>query len=151
RPRFLSVFLQVCQAMAYAHSKGVLHRDLKPANVMVGAFGEVQVMDWGLAKVLGGDRDVSPPRTETAAASVVETDRTGEAGPGTQAGAVLGTWPYMAPEQARGEVERIDRRSDVFGLGSILCELLTGQPAYHGTPLEVKAQAQLGHVGPALA
>jgi serine/threonine-protein kinase len=109
-PRFLRVFEQVCQTMAYAHARGVIHRDLKPLNVMVGEFGEVQVMDWGLAKRLRPGAAASP--TETAV------------------GTVLGTWVYMAPEQVRGEVERLDERTDVFGLGAILCEILTGRPPY---------------------
>ncbi len=141
-PRFLKVFEQVCQALAYAHSKNVLHRDLKPANVMVGAFGEVQVMDWGLAKVLTGrerGREENPP-----AGSVVKTVRTADADGRTQAGSILGTWAYMPPEQARGEVDRLDARSDVFGLGAILCELLTGQPPYVGSAERVRLQAQLG-------
>jgi hypothetical protein len=148
-PRFLHVFEQMCQAVAYAHSKGVIHRDLKPLNVMVGAFGEVQVMDWGLAKVL----DREPPQGEAAGSpgSVVETVRTRDADHATHAGAVLGTYAYMPPEQARGEVESLDRRCDVFGLGAILCEILTGKPPYVGTNEEKKIQAQLGHVAPALA
>ncbi len=128
-PRFLGVFEAVCQAVGYAHSKGVIHRDLKPANVMVGAFGEVQVMDWGLAKVLGSPRG-GPPPGEGPAGSVVQTDRSGGAGAESRPGSVMGTPAYMAPEQALGQVERLDRRCDVFGLGAILCEVLTGRPPY---------------------
>ncbi len=136
-PRLLSIFEAVCQTAAYAHARGVIHRDLKPANVMVGAFGEVQVMDWGLAKVLnrGGveyddeDQAGMPDRRET----VIATARSGSANPAlSQAGSVMGTPGYMAPEQARGEIERIDERADVFALGSILCEILTGDPAILG-------------------
>jgi WD40 repeat protein/tRNA A-37 threonylcarbamoyl transferase component Bud32 len=147
-PHFLQVLEQVCQTVAYAHSKRVLHRDLKPANVMVGAFGEVQVMDWGLAKVL--------PETATAetneapqAVSVVETVRSQDSDSNTQAGSVLGTFAYMPPEQARGDVERIDPRSDVFGLGAILCEILTGQPPYTGSSEKVRREAQRGDLLPA--
>jgi hypothetical protein len=147
-PRLLGIFEQVCQAVAYAHNKGVIHRDLKPQNVMVGAFGEVQVMDWGLAKVLREGM----PAAETAApaASVVETDRTEQADGQTQAGTVLGTYAYMPPEQARGEVGHRDRRCDVFGLGAILCEILTGSPPYLGTPAQVRVHAQVGFTHDAL-
>jgi tetratricopeptide (TPR) repeat protein/tRNA A-37 threonylcarbamoyl transferase component Bud32 len=143
-PRLLGIFEQVCQAVAYAHSKGVIHRDLKPQNVMVGAFGEVQVMDWGLAKVLA-----TQPATVAVTDqrdTMVETERTAHGDSATQAGAVLGTYAYMAPEQARGEVERLDRRCDVFGLGAMLCEILTGKPPYDGTHEEVRAQAQVAHL-----
>jgi serine/threonine-protein kinase len=144
-PRFLKVFEQVCQTLAFAHSKGVIHRDLKPSNIMVGAFGEVYVMDWGLAKVL--PQEPAPPGWEAGEAqpgSVIETLRSGDAEAETQAGAVLGTYAYMAPEQARGEADQIDRRCDVFGLGAVLCEILTGKPPYAGTGLQVKRAAQAG-------
>src|SRR5262249_42311604 len=130
RPRLLKVFEQVCQALAYAHARGVIHRDLKPANVMVGAFGEVQVMDWGLAKLLSAapaDAGSEPPADR---GDVLPTRCA--AGGETQAGAVLGTPGYMAPEQARGEVDTLDARCDVFGLGALLCAILTGQPPFGG-------------------
>jgi serine/threonine-protein kinase len=119
-PRFLKIFEQVCQTLAYAHARGVIHRDLKPANVMVGAFGEVQVMDWGLAKVLGMANG--------------EPANPGDAGDEqeTRAGSVVGTPAYMPPEQARGDTALLDERCDVFGLGAILCHILTGQPPYVG-------------------
>lgn len=136
-PRLLGIFEQVCQAMGYAHSKGVIHRDLKPANIMVGAFGEVQVMDWGLSKVLktGGVADEQRSMDRHRDASFVETRRSaGSDVPGsgsdTMDGSVMGTLAYMPPEQAHGEVDRLDQRADVFGLGAILAEILTGKPPY---------------------
>jgi tetratricopeptide (TPR) repeat protein/tRNA A-37 threonylcarbamoyl transferase component Bud32 len=140
RTKFLGIFEQVCQTMAYAHSRGVIHRDLKPSNIMVGAFGEVQVMDWGLAKVMseGGVADEKKAQTRQQDISVIETlrstdsDLPGSFGSQTQMGSILGTPAYMAPEQALGEVDRLDQRTDVFGLGAILCEILTGQPPYIG-------------------
>jgi serine/threonine-protein kinase len=143
-PRFVHVFEQVCQTLAYAHSRGVIHRDLKPANIMVGAFGEVQVMDWGLAKVLDRDGPTTPAPDWYRAASgelataldrdsrPLRTVRSAGLGPASRRGLVLGTPAYMAPEQAAGEVELLDERCDVFGLGAILCEILTGQPPYGG-------------------
>jgi serine/threonine-protein kinase len=133
-PRFLGIFAQVCQTMAYAHARGVIHRDLKPANVMVGSFGEVQVMDWGLAKVLArcGMTGAAVAGAHADAGAVVTTGP-GETDPvPSRAGSVMGTPSYMAPEQARGEVESVDERADVFALGSILCEILTGRPAFTG-------------------
>jgi serine/threonine-protein kinase len=154
RAHFLGIFHQVCDTVAYAHSKNVLHRDLKPANIMVGAFGEVQVMDWGLGKVLaravppGGE----PPAPAAAPASAVETVRTGEPDSATQAGSALGTYAYMPPEQAQGRAEAVDRRCDVFGLGAVLCEVLTGEPPYTGPTFEVvKLRAVTADLAPPFA
>ncbi|MBS0263641.1 MAG: protein kinase, partial [Planctomycetes bacterium] len=135
RPRFLAVFEQLCQAMAYAHSCGVVHRDLKSSNVMVGGFGEVQVMDWGLAKVIGrgGIADEERSLRSQAEMEPVRTLRTGSSVDESRAGSVLGTPCYMAPEQARGCLDTLDERADVFGLGAILCEILTSRPPYTGS------------------
>jgi serine/threonine protein kinase len=115
RGSLVAAFEQVCQAVAYAHNHGVVHRDLKPANVMVGAFGEVQVMDWGLAKFR------SEKWAESAEATIASTfhDPRTEADEDlhTRAGSFLGTPAYMSPEQAIGAVDQIDERSDLFGLG----------------------------------
>ena len=127
----LDVLLKVGEALTYAHARGVIHRDLKPDNVMVGEFGEVQVMDWGLAKLLDATEE------EPIDARPVSDD----AGPTallTRDGAVAGTPAYMAPEQARGEVRTLDVRADVFAVGALLYELLTLSPPYRGaSSLEV--------------
>jgi WD40 repeat protein/tRNA A-37 threonylcarbamoyl transferase component Bud32 len=140
RGRFLAMFEQVCQAVGYAHSKHILHRDLKPANVMVGAFGEVQVMDWGLAKVLQpGGAAVHEPEASTQLTGGTEIQTARPGGPadsGTLAGSMLGTPAFMAPEQAGGELDRLDERTDVFGLGAMLCVILTGAPPYVGKSTE---------------
>jgi serine/threonine protein kinase len=150
-PRFIAIFEQICQTVGYAHSRGVIHRDLKPANIMVGAFGEVQVMDWGLAKLVQSDstdHESVGPAPET----IHELRRTVTKGDGTQAGAIMGTPNYMPPEQARGEVACLDARADVFGLGAILCEILTGAPPYRGSDaLAVACQAALGELAEALS
>ncbi len=155
-PRFLSLFESVAQTMAYAHARGVIHRDLKPSNVMVGSFGEVQVMDWGLAKVLprgGAADDLTAPRRERELpASVIRTARSGSDADASEAGSVLGTPGYMAPEQARGEIGDLDERADVFGLGSILCEILTGRPAFvAGEPAERLRRSARGDLADAFA
>ena len=155
RRRFLDSFEKICQTMAYAHARSVVHRDLKPGNIMVGAFGEVQVMDWGLAKVLteDGEEREARPMAEEAARTVIETVRTGDSdSTRSQAGSVMGTPAYMPPEQARGDVDSIDERSDVFSLGAILCEILTGEPPYVGDSFsEVRQKAQAGNLTEALA
>jgi serine/threonine-protein kinase len=153
-PRFLGIFEQVARTVAYAHARGVIHRDLKPTNVMVGSFGEVQVMDWGLAKALkqGGVADEERSQSPPVEVSVIRTVRSGSSLDESQAGSVLGTPAYMAPEQAGGDIEMIDRRADVFGLGSILCEILTGQPAYTGrNGNEVLRKAMRGDTADACA
>jgi len=140
--RVLGVLLKVCEAVAYAHKKGVIHRDLKPANVMVGDFGEVYVMDWGLARVLqradAHDIRISPEDSGRASSShaSVETDRSDvlRAVPDsplcTMDGDVLGTPAYMPPEQARGEIESLSARSDVYSLGAMLYHLLARRTPY---------------------
>ena len=140
----LAVFEQMVQTMAYAHSRGVIHRDLKPANVMVGAFGEVQVVDWGFAKVLG--RQERAPRPGQ---TMVATVRSGPKGSQSMAGSVMGTPAYMPPEQATGRIEDLDERSDVFALGAILCEILTGAPPYEGEPKDQLTAAMQSALGPA--
>jgi tetratricopeptide (TPR) repeat protein len=142
-PHFVQVFEQVAQAIAYAHSKGVVHRDLKPANVMVGAFGEVQVMDWGLAKRMQQAEGKQPGCSLPTAPCLLPS--------GTQAGAILGTPAYMAPEQARGEVGTLDERADVFGLGAILCEVLTGGPPFGCGRVSPREQAKHGDLSDAFA
>lgn len=129
RARALHVLLKVCEAVAYAHDKRVIHRDLKPSNIRVGRFGEVYVMDWGLARVLDR-RDAHDLRVQPDTGSVVDTDvrRFGDATPGSlllsMDGNVLGTPQYMSPEQACNNVDTMGPRSDVYSLGAILYELL---------------------------
>ncbi|NNJ26647.1 serine/threonine-protein kinase [Alienimonas chondri] len=218
--RLLGVFRQVCDAVGFAHAAGVIHRDIKPANVMVGDHGEVQVMDWGMARLLkgeAGEPDFDPeeetilppfrrrpvwddssaqssvpgnaddtvltavppvPDAEAApdaeAPGTVPSDDPPAAVPPTgshstraphsdvtvqdplatmtQAGSGLGTPAYMPPEQARGEMDHVDARSDVFGLGAVLCSILTGKPPFPANdPLVSLRQAAAGDLGPALA
>ncbi|HRQ66139.1 MAG TPA: serine/threonine protein kinase [Xanthomonadaceae bacterium] len=137
-PARLEHFLKVCDAVAYAHSKGVVHRDLKPANIMIGRHNEVYVMDWGICRVLGQSDDA------TVAAGVTPTS--GDAGT-TQAGAVVGTPRYMAPEQAQGLSDAIGPHTDQCSLGLMLHELVTlGAPFAGRTAMEVLENAAHGRV-----
>jgi serine/threonine protein kinase len=152
RGRFLAMFEQICQAVGYAHSKHVIHRDLKPANVMVGAFGEVQLMDWGVAKLLAPGAAAQRPAagTEAACGTVIQTSRQSDSA--TVTGCMVGTPAFMAPEQAGGELDQLDERTDVFGLGAILCVILTGEPPYTAkSGEEVRAMAILGALADAHA
>jgi eukaryotic-like serine/threonine-protein kinase len=125
----LRKFQSVCDAVAFAHAHGVIHRDLKPQNIMIGSFGEVLVLDWGVAKILA-------------------TDYTDEDGsirqhpcnpwlPDTSAGTVIGTRDYMSPEQARGETKQLDERADVYSLGAVLYFLLTNRPPFEAKPRSI--------------
>ena len=132
-PDRLRIFLRICDAVAFAHARGVLHRDLKPANIMVGPFGEVLVMDWGLAKILretsnsAGEADPEATIFEKPKQTNISSDAT-EISVVTGHGTVMGTPGYMSPEQARGDVEHLDARSDIFSLGRLLRFLLSGKP-----------------------
>jgi PAS domain S-box-containing protein len=125
----LNAFVTVCNTVAYAHSRGVIHRDLKGQNVIIGDFGEVVVLDWGLAKLVGG------PEAGADAPAVV-LDEVGADSGHTVPGQALGTPAYMAPEQAAGRLDLINQRTDVYGLGAILYEILTGSPPFAGDTTE---------------
>jgi tetratricopeptide (TPR) repeat protein len=134
--RLMQHFISLCQTVAYAHSKGVLHRDLKPENVMLGPFGETLLLDWGIAKVLG--------RPEAAPTDATYVELKGDGiDTGTQAGAIMGSPSYMAPEVAAGLNDQVDQVSDVYLLGATLYEILTGSvPRKADTMLELIRQAQ---------
>jgi hypothetical protein len=153
--RLLTVFVGICHALAYAHSRNVVHRDLKPANVMIGDFGEVYVMDWGLAKVLvsGGQKPpVTTSRTEGPLSPLAGVVRMGPAVEAdlTRDGDVLGTPAYMPPEQAAGRISDVDQRSDVYALGAILYEMLTLESPIdtEGDFMEVLLRAAAGIIVP---
>ncbi len=119
---YLSHFLDLCQAVSFAHDQGIVHRDIKPQNVVIGEFGQTMLVDWGLAKLMAGARDPAPEPT-AAPPSTVDA---------TAIGSVIGTPAYMSPEQASGRLEDVDERSDVFGLGAVLYQVLTGKAPLAG-------------------
>jgi len=130
----IQIFMKVCDGLGYAHSKGVLHRDLKPENVMIGDFGEVLLMDWGIAKILGQE---DAPATESPIPldkPPDKTDKTDKADADfhTVEGSIMGTPSYLPPEQAKGAISELDERSDVFSLGGILYKILTYKSPYEG-------------------
>jgi serine/threonine-protein kinase len=137
--RILQMFLKICDALSFAHSRGVVHRDLKPDNIMVGSHGQVYVMDWGVA-LLSAEVPASELHGQAPIVSVSD-DLSRDSR--EEAGAIVGTFEYMAPEQAWGRTDEIDDRTDVFGLGGILYHLLTGRgPNGAGTAFESLQRAQ---------
>ncbi|HXG65283.1 MAG TPA: protein kinase, partial [Blastocatellia bacterium] len=154
-PRLLAVFQQIANGLSFAHARGVIHRDLKPDNIMLGEFGEVLIMDWGLAKL----KHAPPPsangagtpggRKTTALFGTLDTQDV----EGTVAGTVAGTPGYMSPEQARGEIDRLDGRADIFALGAMLYEALAGSPPYNqrGVTARVRAAAKEEPIEPPAA
>jgi len=134
RSQLLKIFERVCQSLAYSHSQRILHLDIKPSNIMIGTFGEVHLMDWGLArecKQLDGNCSASSGKPYELSAGETEENEVG------------GTPAYMSPEQARGEP--VNASADVFGLGALLCEILTGSPPFHGSNLKrIHAKAMGG-------
>ncbi len=141
-----TIFQKICDGVAFAHSKGVVHRDLKPENVMIGAYGEVLVMDWGLAKNITSGRR---PPLETKANTSEYAPLVDGRGFETLHGLIVGTPPYISPEQARGEIDKIDARSDIFVLGEILYAILTLRTPVQGETLaEVVEKILAGHIKP---
>ena len=124
RTRLIGMFISMCQAIAFAHSRNVIHRDIKPANIMIGDFGEVLLLDWGVAKVLGTSSE------EELLEQAVQTERS-TAGDATMMGLITGTPSYMPPEQAAGRIDRLDGRADVYALGAVLYEILTLRRPFH--------------------
>lgn len=135
--RLLEIFQKICDAVGNAHSKGIIHRDLKPANIMIGEFGEVMVMDWGIAKILN--------QAET----TVNNTLLGS-GSGTQYGTVMGTPSFMAPEQAEGRLEGINERTDIYSLGAILYNILTLRPPItgKGANVDLMERVKAGQITP---
>lgn len=152
----LRIFQKVCEAVAFAHARRVIHRDLKPENIMVGPFGEVLVMDWGVAKILrdgqtsttaNATKDGLDFRTIEEADLIATLPLTSESAGDTLDGTIIGTPAYMPPEQASGQTELLDERSDVYALGAILYFLITGRPP-HGSLDPTNADDRTGQRRP---
>jgi serine/threonine protein kinase len=149
----LTIFQKICDALAFAHSKGVIHRDLKPANIMLGEYGEVLVMDWGLARASGRNEAAGTEPSRTLVRSARQDEGSAMM---TVAGMVLGTPHYMPPEQARGEIDKFDARTDIYSLGAILYHMLTLEPPITGDDIgqllqsvaDGKVAAQVASQGP---
>ena len=131
--KLLGRFIDVCNAMEYAHSRGVLHRDLKPGNIMLGKYGETLVVDWGLAKALGHNEIESEEPTLVPSSSMSSSGQ-------TRPGSALGTPAYMSHEQAAGKLDELGPETDVYSLGTTMYHLLTGQAPFKVKPLEVMKQ-----------
>ena len=145
-PALLTIFQKTCDALAFAHSRGVIHRDLKPENIMLGDFGEVLVMDWGLAKVLGGTSPARSPDDPSRSAVFSARSVAGDAS-FTMVGSIMGTPAYMSPEQARGEIDALAAPSDIYALGTILFEILHLRPASAGSSaMEIVTKVGRGEV-----
>jgi serine/threonine-protein kinase len=140
--KLLRRFTDVCNAIEYAHSRGVLHRDIKPGNIIVGKHGETLVVDWGLAKAVGR----ADPRVESGERTLVPSSASGSAE--TLPGSALGTPAYMSPEQAEGDLEHLGAKSDVYSLGATLYYLLTGRPPFGGEIHEILRAVRRGELAP---
>jgi eukaryotic-like serine/threonine-protein kinase len=130
----LRKFQAVCDAVAFAHAHGVIHRDLKPQNIMIGSFGEVLVLDWGVAKICSPQIDADVRRS-------ISVDLRESAADQTLAGTVIGTRDYMSPEQARGEIDQLDERADIYSLGAVLEFLLKDRPRVSKAAAAIRAKA----------
>ncbi len=134
RNDLLRIFQKVCDALAFAHSIGIIHRDLKPTNIMIGSFGEALVMDWGIAAVIKGpDSEIKPIASDSAHSELT-----------TSHGTILGTAAYMSPEQAGGEIEQVDVRSDIYSLGAVLYFMLNAKEPRAGNSADAYQQGQTG-------
>lgn len=144
--QLLGRFVDVCDAIAYAHSRGILHRDLKPANIMLGPYGETLIIDWGLAKAVGR-HDAAGESEPVGGATFVPTSGSGIEP--TVAGSALGTPEFMSPEQASGQLDQLGSATDVYGLGATLYALLTGRPPVVGDGIaEVLEKVRRGEIAP---
>jgi eukaryotic-like serine/threonine-protein kinase len=132
----LRKFQAVCDAVAFAHAHGVIHRDLKPQNIMIGSFGEVLVLDWGVAKILRDEKNAASSEADTLMLPPAGASKVSDTAHGT----VIGTRQYMSPEQSRGEIDQLDERSDIYSLGAVFYFLLTGQAPSDDRPRAINTK-----------